>query len=459
MINSDEKIPRNEDLENALLSLILQNPKEKLCRKLKRDLFLHGNRTLFDAMQALQSSGKLDYTMLHAQLRDAEKLESIGGNHRLKELVNDGALLPQFDYYVEKLRDYASRREGLTVADRLKEKAYALDTQFDPISIVDTLSETPNSQAFLSHLSAAAVGGEDFLTRDIPKRELILGEWFCVADAGFIFAPRGVGKTWFAYLLIKAISSGTSLGEWEIPKPRRVCLVDGEMPPDAVQSRLRSLEITGGNLTVISHQFLHDVAETSIELGDEPQRAALLEYCVTNSIEVLVLDNLSTLSNVPENDNDEWTVMKKWLLEFRRRGIAVIVIHHAGRNGHMRGASKREDDLFWVIKLEDSRERQGTTEGAQFITRFTKNRNCASCPTPTDWHISTEEGNLTIEYKAADNLTLILDCIRDGLDRCKDIAEELELSSATVSRAARQLESDGKVRIDGRGNQSRYNAV
>jgi hypothetical protein len=90
----------------------------------------------------------------------------------------------------------------------------------------------------------------------------------------------------------------------------------------------------------------------------------------------LVLDNLSTLvSGVKGNDSDAWEKMLGWLLDLRRRRIAVIVVHHAGRNGEMRGTNRREDAAFWVIKLEDKLEShagQGAGRRAHFISLFTK---------------------------------------------------------------------------------------
>jgi hypothetical protein len=43
--------------------------------------------------------------------------------------------------------------------------------------------------------------------------------------------------------------------------------------------------------------------------------------------------------------------MQNWLLQLRRQGIAVLLIHHAGTNGRQRGTSRREDALDTVIAL------------------------------------------------------------------------------------------------------------
>lgn len=309
----------------------------------------------------------------------------------------------------------------------------------------------PVKPPFREALHACAVGGAEFLAMDIPERPRLVGDWFREGDLGFIFAPRGVGKTWFAHLLVACLTAGRDLDQWTVSSEARVCLLDGEMPPGDVQERLKLLEVNGENLVILSHQFLFDQAERSFQIGDAEQRAALLEFCVARQIQVLVIDNLSSVSNISENDNDEWPAIGDWLLDFRRKGIAVIVVHHAGRNGQMRGGSRREDPAFWIIRLDDSRERTDTDAGARFVTTFVKNRNAPQWPMPTDWHLAEDaEGKLRIETEAADNAALVLQAIRDALDTCSDIAEFLGVSKGTVSKAAKRLESNGQIRIEGR---------
>ena len=82
----------------------------------------------------------------------------------------------------------------------------------------------------------------------------------------------------------------------------------------------------------------------------------------------------------------------------RRRRIAVVIINHAGRNGEMRGTSKREDAAFWQIVL-DPAEKQG--EGARFLSRFTKNRNTSADPLPLNWHFRPEGGRVVPTWSKA----------------------------------------------------------
>jgi len=82
-------------------------------------------------------------------------------------------------------------------------------------------------------------------------------------------------------------------------------------------------------------------------------------------VELVILDNLATLCRVgKENESESWLPIQDWLLRLRRRGIAVIVIHHANKSGGQRGTSSREDVMDTVIALRPTKEhtgRDGTT--------------------------------------------------------------------------------------------------
>ena len=80
-------------------------------------------------------------------------------------------------------------------------------------------------------LSTCLVTAADLEAMQVPKRTRLLDRWLCAADLGYIFAPRGVGKTWLAMALPSAISQGNSLGQWQAGEQAcSVLYVDGEMP-------------------------------------------------------------------------------------------------------------------------------------------------------------------------------------------------------------------------------------
>jgi len=52
-----------------------------------------------------------------------------------------------------------------------------------------------------------------------------------------------------------------------------------------------------------------------------------------------------------ENDSDAWGEIQDRLLRLRRRGISVLIVHHAGKRGGQRGTSRREDVLDTSFSL------------------------------------------------------------------------------------------------------------
>ena len=89
----------------------------------------------------------------------------------------------------------------------------------------------------------------------IPPRQKLLGDWFFEGDLGFIFAPRGVGKTWLALAMATAIARGGKCGRWQASSGNRVLYIDGEMPCEELVSRIEGMS-GDENLTVLNHEAL-----------------------------------------------------------------------------------------------------------------------------------------------------------------------------------------------------------
>ena len=190
-----------------------------------------------------------------------------------------------------------------------------------------------------------------------------------------LYAPRGVGKTLLGLSIGLTVASGSSVLRWSAPKPRRVLYVDGEMPLASLQERLRAISI-GLNAAIPNDGFrvlAADNTENGIALGtDDGQRA--IEPLLAG-VDLLILDNLSTLCTTgSESASDAWVPMQNWLLGLRRKGIAVLLVHHAGTNGKQRGTSRREDALDTVIALRRP-EDYSPEQGARVEVHFEKLRN------------------------------------------------------------------------------------
>jgi hypothetical protein len=301
-------------------------------------------------------------------------------------------------------------------------------------------------------LTPAVLGWAEFDALAIPPRPALLGDWFKAGDYGVVFGRRGLGKSWASIAIACALAQGRDLGPWKCPAPRRVLYVDGEMDIGDFRCRVRSLDGGCDNLLTLSHQNVFDRSKASLCASEKSQQTEITRYCEGNKIDVLVLDNGAALfRNVKENDADDFRDMiEGWLLDLRRRGIAVILVLHAGRNNAIRGTSKREDAAHWILRLDEISGAGDGGTGARFMTRFTKNRNAVADPPPLDWHFEPVDGKTRITHKVADSMAVFLKWVEDGLDTCSDISEEMGVTKGLVSRMAKRAEKAGLLTISGR---------
>src|SRR6516225_11708342 len=180
------------------------------------------------------------------------------------------------------------------------------------------------------------------------------------------------------------------------------------------------------NLRLLNHDILFDRTGKVLNIADKEIQDAITQHCVNTGVKVLFIDNLSTAAfGLKENEADSWEKMLPWLLDLRRRKIAVVIVHHAGRSGEMRGTSKREDNVFWIIALDDAKQNADDKRGARFISRFTKpSRNTQEEIPAYEWHIVTEaSGEVSISHKRAESLQVFRKLIEDGVTENSQLAE------------------------------------
>ncbi len=317
------------------------------------------------------------------------------------------------------------------------------------------LTATPEELKKTTMLDAIRMAARDtsgIESLGLPPRNPILGDWFKEGDCGFIFAPRGLGKTWLSLAIATAVANGRQLGPWQAHGIWPVCYVDGEMAVDGMLERMHGME-AGPNLSILNHEALFHLAGRVLNIAEEETQQALLALCLEGGFRALILDNLSCLaSGMAENDADAWEKVSNWLLTMRRHKVAIIFVHHAGRNGEMRGTSKREDPAFWVLRLDAvDGEKEGADRQARFTSRFTKERNSGKSQAPIEWTFQTGPDGLTrIGHKEADKLAIFRQWIESGLNTASDIATEMGVSKGTVSKWAKAAQQAGWLASDGR---------
>lgn len=301
-----------------------------------------------------------------------------------------------------------------------------------------------------SDRKVSAIDLTDFIERDIPKRKPLLSPFLLEKSLGQCFAARGVGKTHVSLGIGYAVATGGSFLQWEAPEPARVLLVDGEMAADDLQGRLRAIQKASeeqpepGYFQLISYDLQGEGGLPS--LATPEGQAAIDEHL--DGVQLVILDNLSCLFSLPENDADEWKLKAQpWLMGLRRQGISALFMHHANKSGDQRGTGAREDVLDYVIQLKHPSDYE-PGEPARFEVSFTKCRQFSrEGLAPFEAKLTTNaEGAGVWECKSTSSVKReqAIQLLRDGWTQAQ-VVRELGILKGTLSKWRRAAVEAGEL--------------
>jgi putative DNA primase/helicase len=293
-----------------------------------------------------------------------------------------------------------------------------------------------------------AIDLASFLEMKFPPRSKILAPWLPVQGLAMMYAPRGTGKTRVAHGVGYAVAAGAAFLRWMAPEPRRVLLLDGEMPAVVLQQMLQAtITATQFHLSDPSYFKLAAADYSNAGLPDLANPSNHQFYAdVIADADLVIVDNLSTLcSSLKENDGDSWSPVQAWLLQLRRAGKSCFLIHHAGKSGAQRGASRKEDPLDTVVALRRPLD-YSPEQGARFEIHFEKSRGFHGTDAePFEARLLGEEW-ATNPIKAGDDAEAIKAMRLQGLS-IRKIAERTGRSKSTVARWLKEDEEDEEDEI------------
>lgn len=293
-----------------------------------------------------------------------------------------------------------------------------------------------------------SIAAEDLITKVIRALNWVAFPFLAQAGLAMIYAMTGIGKTWLAMEIAYAIAAGVDAfdGAFRIEQACKVLYIDGEMGSEGLQRRLK--EIAKRHKKKAKPGYLRFVTADEQEAGI-PDLATLEGQKAIEAIigdaEVVIIDNLSCLvQSGKENEAEGWQPMQQWALKLKRAGVAVLFIHHAGKNGTARGTSKRTGvlDAVIVLKRPDGHTQE---EGASFIIEYEKNR-AAFGKDVASWQCQLFETGWVIDRPDAEGLgrnNRVIELYLAGRSR-REIAIELGVGKSTVQRIIEEWQSQNK---------------
>lgn len=298
--------------------------------------------------------------------------------------------------------------------------------------IEPTFDEAPIRTPNVVTLTAAEFG-----TLQLPPRDFLLDPIIPERGLVMVHAPRGGCKTHFGLGCAVAVATGGLFLSYQAPKAKSVLYIDGEMSAPEMQERLR--RITGETFPETLRIITPDLQDGPMPDLSTHEGQARIEPDL-EGIQMVVIDNLSCLCRSGnENEGGSWGATQSWILDLRRRGISVLIVHHSGKSGGQRGTSRREDVLDVVIGLRRP-ENYNPSQGARFEVHIEKGRHlygedAAAFEARMEvvdgkavWHVT----DLT-PAPVSEHDEKIYELSRQGLS-VRKIAEETGISKSTVAR-------------------------
>src|SRR6266566_7713030 len=445
----DKPLPHSKEAERALLGgIILGGDGPWLDAS---DFFLPFHQSLCQALTRLRAEGKPtnDLVLLHEALSPTE-VENSGGIAYIASLVDGLPRVSNLGHYAEVIKQHAEARRALTICDLMIRKLWATNGNVSEVlreisGYAATLNTSLREGNGLRSPVLRAVSVTELLREDVRLREMILHPFLPTQGLAMLYSTRGAGKTFIALGIAVAVAGGTAFLKWNAPKARRVLYVDGEMPCATLKERISSI-VAG---TDIDHR-LDNLQIITPDLQDRPlpdlatpEGQALIEAKLDGA-ELLVLDNLSCLvRESKENEGDAWVPIQGWALDLRRRGISVLFVHHAGKQGAQRGTSRREDLLDSVVTLRHQND-YSPSEGLRCDVHYEKSRGFyGEEARPFEVKLMdgpSGEAVWTMADPETSIETRILEMNRQGMS-LRDIAEETGASKSKVHRIIKGLET------------------
>jgi hypothetical protein len=356
-------VPYDIDVEQALLGSILKDNSamERASALIRPDHFydpLHGR--IFATMSQMIERGGVVVTplTLHATMKSDPGVIETGGQAYLDALRAAAPVNPNIKDYADILTDLTIRRRLIQIGEDIVNTAYDAPTektskeQIEEATIaIGNIAEQARRS---SQHDANCVSLADWLSRDLPPADYLLGELFSTTSRIMLIAETGLGKTNFALPMAFAMADGTGFLHWRAGRPARVLFVDGEMSRRLMKERLadalRRHRTMPDKLFILSREDFDDMPPLNTPAGQAYVDGMIKEI---GGVDFIFFDNVQSLLSGSMKEEDAWQETLPWIKRLTKQRIGQCWIHHTGwEKTRSYGTSTREWQMDTVAIME-----------------------------------------------------------------------------------------------------------
>lgn len=272
-----------------------------------------------------------------------------------------------------------------------------------------------------------------------------------------VYAQTGRGKSLFSMSVAIAVASGGSVFGWKADRPVSVLYVDAEMDVADIKERDELLvpAVEGGdatalsqNLTILSRHY-QSVDTPFPDLADDEGRQVLMELVDEHSPKLVILDNLSTLAEIKdENDAASFSPILRTLWEFRQKGCAVLLVHHTGKQeGKYRGSSKLAATFESILQLAPNPDLLPDETGFTIkVDKFRGRQKPRPMKVLLEVDEETGQGSWMVDALQQRELQEMVKAVRSRTFLYQqDIASDLGISKGEISKRKREAVKLGLI--------------
>lgn len=220
---------------------------------------------------------------------------------------------------------------------------------------------------------------DEWLNRDLPEPDKLLGEFLTTTSRVILNAPTGIGKTNFAMAIAGHAAACMDFLHWRAHRAARVLFIDAEMSRRLLKRRIAEcigrMGVRPEGLYFLSKEDFPAFAPLNTPTGQ-----AIVKQVIERigGVDIVVFDNIMSLIIGDLKDGVSWQPVLPLIHHLTQQCVGQLWIHHTGHDGshgygdktkewgmdtvmHLTEVKREDTDVSFTVEFRKARERTPET--------------------------------------------------------------------------------------------------